>query len=197
MALVRIFSSSFLVSIDKTLLILVELKTAASVTLSCKVNVIGVVLSTDEIGPDRVKPLNWGVDALSNPWSNDTSDFNVSTLFVVSASIVTLLFNVVKLPPKLSFLDPPNEPCIITSDPSSTVKFSLRVIFFEEPTAFMLTGLLSVVKSAPSDIFPLSVIVFDEATALIVISLPCVVKAELVDKFPPNVTDLPEVPVLK
>ena len=115
----------------------------------------------------------------------------------MSALIVTLLLSVVKLPPKLIVLVPPEAPCKIISEPSLTVRFSFRVMFLDEPTAFILTGLLSVVKSLPSDMLPLSVIVFDDDTALITRSLPCVVKAALVDKLPPKVTDLPELPVLK
>ena len=166
-------------------------------TLSFREKLRGVVLSTDVNAPDNVNPENSGVAALSSAWSKDTSDFRVKILSPLSALIVTLLFNVVKFPPRLNFLVPPTAPCKITSEPSSIVKLSLRMIFLDEPTAFILTGLPSVVKSPPSDILPFRVIVLDDETALITISLPCVVKAALVDILPPRVTDLPEVPVLK
>ena len=196
-ALLRIFSPWVVVSKDNILFILVLLNVDALAKLSCKIKLIGVALSKEEIGADKVNPLNSGVADLSRAWSKETSDLRVKIRFVVSALIVTLLLSVVKLPPKLTVFVPPDAPCKIISEPSLIVRFSLRIMFLDEPTAFILTELLSVVKSPPSDMLPLSVIVFDDDTALIVRSLPCVVKAALVDKLPPKVTDLPELPVLK
>ena len=194
-ALELIFSLLVLVSKESILVIFWLENEAALVLSSLSDTVIGVLLSIDVKAPDNTTPLNSGVAVLSIDWSIVKSDLRVMTLSDVSALIVTLLLSVVKLPPKLIFLEDPDVPPNTISHPSSTVRFSFRVIILPADRALIVTALFKVVKLFPNDILPLRVIFLDVEPALIVRSLPCVVKELFVDIFPPNDTDLPALPV--